>query len=316
MSKYIGRRVELGIGKEATRGTGVSPTMWLPKVELSIQDRVDEARDEASVGVLADSLGKEVTEKYAGGTLRGNVRDETFGYFLLALLGANSSSGSDPYTHALSVANNNQHPSLSLDIKDPDNYQKFILAMIETLSIEAELGSFVMFETEFIAKKGQNWTAETPSYTDEGQFTKQHVKVKVADNIAGLSGASVLSLKRVTLNFAKNAIRDSGLGTVQPEDILNRQLAVDGELVLNFEDNTFRDYMINGSHKAMEFKLDNGANSSLTIQMPRVDFSGWEKDMSNDEIVTQTINFKASYDVANSQEIITTCDLVNNKASY
>lgn len=316
MSKFIGRRVELGIGRETTRGTAVSPAMWMPKVELSVQDKVDEARDEASVGVLADSLGKEVTEKYAGGTLRGNVRDQIFGYLLYSLLGSLSTTGSGTYTHAFSVANNNQHPSLSLDIKDPDNYQKFVLAMIETLSIEAELGSFVMFESEFIAKKGQNWTSSTPSYTDENQFTKTNVKVKIASDIASLSGASVLSLKRVALNFAKNTIRDSGLGTVQPEDILNRQLSVDGELVLNFEDNTFRDYMLNGSYKAMEIKLDNGATSSLTIQMPRVDFSGWEKDMSNDEIVTQTINFKASYDIDNSLDIISTCSLVNTKASY
>lgn len=315
MSKFIGRLVELGIAKETVRGTGASPAMWLPKVELALQDRVEEARDEASIGKIADSLGKEILEKYSGGTMKGQIRDQTFGYMLLAALGGVSSSGSGTYTHDFSVQNNNSNQSLSFDIKDPDRYERYVLAMLETLSIECELGDFAMFEAEFIAKRSKAFTSASPSYTDERKFSKPHVKVKVATNIAGLSGASVLSIKNFKLNISKNLIRDSFLGTVQPEDILNRQLAVDGEIVLNFTDNTFRNYMLNGDHKALEFKLDDGT-SSLTIQMPRVDFSGWEVDRSNDDIVSQTINFKASYDIANSLDIISTCDLINAKSSY
>jgi len=315
MSKYIGRLVEIGIAKESSRGAGANPAIWLPKVELSVADKTEDARDEASIGALEDSLGKDVVEKYAGGSIRGQLRSDFIGYILLNMLGAVNTSGSSTYTHAFSLSHTNTHQSLSMDIKDPNSYDRYKLAMLDSMSIESELGDYVMFESEFISKVGQAFTEQTPSYSDEGRFTKEHVKVKVANDIASLSGASVLSLKKVAVTISKNLIRDSALGTVQPEDILNRQFSVEGEIQLNLTDDTWRDYMLNGSHKAMEIKLDNGTQS-LTIQMPRVDFSGWEPDRANDEIVTQTINFRANRDLANDLDSISTCSLVNTKASY
>ncbi|PIV10032.1 MAG: hypothetical protein COS49_02710, partial [Candidatus Portnoybacteria bacterium CG03_land_8_20_14_0_80_41_10] len=62
-----------------------------------------------------------------------------------------------------------------------------------------------------------------------------------------------------TLNFnvLKNVKVDDSLGTAEPEDINNQQLAVEGDLDLNYEAETFKNYMLNGTSKAMEIAFTN-----------------------------------------------------------
>ena len=55
---------------------------------------------------------------------------------------------------------------------------------------------------------------------------------------------------------------------------------------------------------------------AFTIQLPKVDFFDWEPAYDLEEIVSQTISFKASRDVANAQDIIHFCSLVNEVSSY
>jgi len=322
MSKQIGRLVKLGVGKEASRGAGIAPSMWLPQVDFSLMEKVDKVRDDSGFGNLADSQDIMVSEKYAEGEISGQLRDQTFGYFLLALLGSVSSSASGAgYAHTFTLTQSNQHQSLALVKKDELETLMYKLAMLSKLDVKLALDSFANFTAGIIAKAGVT-SSGTPSYTDENKFSKKHAKIKVATNIAGLAAATALEVKTLELNIEKNVIRDSAFGTVQPVDILNKALSISGQITLNYEDNTFRDYMLNGDKKSLEIKLENtdvdlgsGLYPSLTIQLPLVDFD-WSPNYALEDIVSQTISFKANYDVANSQEIIHSCILVNDKASY
>jgi hypothetical protein len=195
--------------------------------------------------------------------------------------------------------------------------------MLNSLEITAELDQIVMYTAGFMSKSARDTGLTVPAVVQESKFTKKHVSIKLADTIAGLSGASALALKSFTLTIEKNVTLDDVLGTAEPEDILNQQLAIEGELTLNYEAETFKNYMKAGTYKAMEIALVNtddliGASTrpSLTIQLPKVDFFDWEPEYDNDAITQQTISFKASRDVANSQEIIHLCRLVNDVVSY
>ncbi len=322
MSKIIGRLVNLGIAKETVRGTGVAPAMWLPHSEFSLMEKVDKVRDDNGFSNIADSQDVLVTEKYAEGDISGQLRDQTIGYFLLAMLGGVTTSANGAgFSHAFALAQNNTHPSLSIVKKDLNTTLLYELSMLNKLDIKVALDSLATFTAGIIAKSGQATTA-TAAYTSENKFSKKHIKVKIADTIAGLAAATYLEIKTLELNIEKNVIRDSSFGTNQPQDILNKSISVAGSISLNFEDNTFRDYMIAGTKKAMEIKFENtdvdlgsGLRPSLTIQMPRVDFE-WTPNFALEDIVSQTINFKANYDVANSLQLISTCTLVNAKTSY
>jgi len=124
----------------------------------------------------------------------------------------------------------------------------------------------------------------------------------------------------LTLTSDLGTERDSAHGTVQPVDILNKMISIEGSMSLNYENNTLRDYMVNGDKKAVRIDiedLDTTLTSNtplLRIELPKVDFSEWEGNYALEDIVSQTIKFKANYDTTNG--IISTCSLRNGKASY
>lgn len=318
MTKFVGRRGTLGVAIEATRGTPVSPTFWVPNVTMSFGDRTETAREEQGQGVIADSDSSYVVMKMGEGDIEAQLYDKALGVILTGVLGAApSSSGSNPYTHAFTLSNSNQAKSVSLYWKDPDRSDMFALGMVNSFQMSVEPNGIVSYTIGFMSKTAKDWASQTPNFTSLGsKFLHQHLQVRLADTVGALSAATAISLKNFELNINKNTMFDSVMGTVEPEDILNQQLSVEGSLELNAEDDTYRDYMNNGTYKAMEVKLLRSSSSSLTFQFPRVDFSQWEFDPVLNEIAKQTINFKGNYDQANALDIISTASLINTQSSY
>lgn len=321
MTKFAGRRGALAVAIEDTRGTPPSSSsdyFWVPFATMSFKDTVEEAREEQGMGQLADSDSKFVVMKMGEGEVEAQLYDKALGVILSGVMGSlPSTSGSNPYTHAYTLSNSNQHQSVSLYWSDPDRKDMYKLGMVDNLQLSVEPSGIVNWTTGFKSKTADEWTTLSPDFTSLGsKFLHQHVSVKLASNIAGLSGATAISLKNLELNINKNTMFDSVMGTVEPEDILNQQISVEGTIELNLEDDTYRDYMLNGTYRSMEIKLNGGTSSSLTIQLPRVDFSEWEPDFTLNEVAKQSINFKANYDAANGLAIISTCELVNTQTSY
>lgn len=325
MSKYIGRLVNVGVGLETVRGAGATPEFEVPSTSFSFDDKVTKARSQGSLSNIADSEEAFVTTKYGEGDLEGEIRANSFGYFLYAMLGALATSGpvDSAYTHLFTISQANNHQSLALVVDDPNTTELYKLVMLNSLEITAELDQVVMFTAGFMSKAGRDTGLTVPAVVQESKFTKKHISIKLADDIAGLAGASAIALKSLTLTIEKNVTLDDVLGTAEPEDILNQQLAVEGELSLNYEAETFKNYMKNNTYKAMEIAMVNNDDTigvstrpSLVIQLPKVDFFDWEPGYDNDAIVTQTISFKASRDVANNQEIVHLCRLINTVDAY
>jgi len=326
MSKYIGRTIKVGLAKEAVRGAGAESIYQIPITSFSFDDKIVKARSVGSLGNIADSEEAFVTTKYGQGDLEGEIRSKSFGLLLYAMLGTLTTTGpvDETYSHAFTVNQSNQHQSLSFVVTDENTTELHKLVMLDTLSITAELDSVIMFTSSFMSKAGRDTGLTVPAVVTENKFTKKHLSVKLASDISGLAAASAISVKSINLNISKNVALDDVLGTAEPEDILNRQLAVEGSITLNYEAETYKNYMKNDTNRALQIALTNNddtlgsgtTNPSLTIQLPKVDFYDWEPSYDLDEIVTQTVSFKASRDVANSQEIIHACTLVNDVVSY
>lgn len=318
MTKFIGRRGSLGIAVEATRGTPVAPTYWFPYVTMSFQDKVNTETEEQGLGNIADGDSFYVTMRMGEGEVESQIYDKGLGYILTSLLGAvPTSTGSDPYTHTYTLSQSNQAKSLSLYWTDPDRSYMFPLAVVDSLQISVEPSGIVNYTVGFKSKGADGWTAQTPDFTSLGnKFLHQHLQFRLADNVAGLSAATALSLKKFELNISRDTIFDEVTGTAEPEDVLSQSIKVEGSLDLNLEDDTYRNYMLNGTYKSLEAYLFRSSSSSLKIQLPRVGFTEWEPDFAINEIAKQSINFKGFYDSTNALQIISTCELINAKTSY
>ena len=321
MTKFAGRRGSLALAIEDTRGvppTSASDYFWVPFATMSFKDTVEEAREGQGLGKIADGDSKYVVMKMGEGEVEAQLYDKALGVILSGVLGAiPTSSGGNPYTHTYTLQNTNQHQSVSLYWSDPDRNDMYKLGMVDSFQISVEPSGIVNYTIGFKSKTADEWTSITPVFTSLGsKFLHQHLSVKLAANIAGLAAATPISLKNLEFTVNKNTMFDSVMGTVEPEDVLNQQISVEGTLELNLESDTYRDYMLDGTYRSMEIVLNGGTSSILTIQMPRVDFSEWEPDYTLNEIAKQSINFKANYDATNALDIISTCTLVNAQASY
>lgn len=322
MAKFIGRRVEAALAFETSRGVGKTPAISLGKIDFSLADKVDENRIEESFGHIADSFDKVVAEKYASGSMSGDLGSNSAAYLLGLALGsapANGSTSDSVTAHTIALANTNQHKSGALLVKDGNETKMFKLLMLENFQISVTLDGLVKWSADFIAKAGVTSTASMPAYAEDYKFTRTKAKVKVAADVASLAAATRLSLKQFELNISKNLMRDGSIGTAEPEDILNRQFSLEGNMRLNYTDQTFKGYMLGGTKKALELVLTSAkvigstTYGSLTIQLPKVDFFSWEPDAAIDDVVTQQINYKANYDLTNG--VIQTCTVNNAIAS-
>lgn len=258
---------------------------------------------ESAIGRIESPVQAHVIGKHAEGDFEGEIRDQSFGLLLLALYGSLATTGptDSRYTHTFTTDNTAQHDSLALKVADPNQTILFKLLMLNSLSINVTLDEVVSFAANFMSK-GSVASSGTPTFTEENKFHRKHVSIRVANDTSGLDAASNLSVKSLTINYNKNLMLDNVLRTASPEDILNQTMTIDGELTLNYEDQTFKNYMLDGTTKALRLRLTNtdatigaSSNPQLDIVLNNVSFFDWEPDRSLDDIVSQTISFRANF---------------------
>lgn len=321
MAKFVSRRAEIGIAKEASRGVPVVPSQWIPWATTTFGDKVEMVIEDSAMGRIEESDNVYNTLRHASGTIEADLRANYLGLILTNLLGAAPSSvGGNPYTHTFSLAQNNQHQSLSLLVQDktnPDINKMFGLAMIDKWTLKIEAGKIVTNAIDFVALPGRDWTTQTSAFTALGsKFLHQHLAFKVAANTGALAAAPTLNVRSLELVIEKNVMRSDVAGSIWPEDFNNQSFRVTGNIVLNYEDNTWLNYMTGATDRAMEIVLNAGASAILTLDFPLVHFHTWERDTALADIARQKVNFTAHYDATNAVAMISTATLVNAISSY
>ena len=307
MSKFIGRLGNIGIAKEVTSGSIVSPpTFWVPYKSISFDDKVVTARQDEGMGRIEDSDSNFVITKNGEGDVEIDLNDYNIGLFLTSLMGASPViTGGPTYVHTYGLTNTNTHKTISLAYQDPDQTKIFPFTKVDSLEITAEPENIVTAKVGFKSRISRDWGTLTPVYTTLGnKFLQQHTVIKTGAAIANLAAATPISVKKLQLTIKANSDFDYALGTVEPEAILNHNFSVEAEITLNKTDDTYRQLMLAGSYKAVEIGFSRATNSSLVFQMPRCDFTEWEQDRKLDDIVGQKILMKGNYDSANAAAII------------
>lgn len=329
MSKIIGSRINLGVARETTRGACLNPVFWIPWVTLNFEDKVKTINSMEALGVIDDSHEKFVTEKWGEGDVEGEVRDDSFGLYLYALLGTCNSAAvvANTYDHTFTLANTNQHTSLTLTTEDPNGDKQFCLAMINTLELRLELGEYVKYLINFISRQSH----DTASDSDKGSFGVEHkfrcidAEIKLAATRADLASATQIKIQSLRITFNKNVLRKMMLGSISPDDLINQAFAVEGEFKLPYEDQTYRNLMNANTYRAMQIQIRNeevtlsdgaGYYPTITITLPRVGFYDWTPDRPKGELAEQTIAFKAYRDHANSEDSVYSIVLRNDTAAY
>lgn len=321
MTKIIGRLVDIGIGKEAVRGGGVAPSFWVPKSNLTFEDKAAKARSVVNFGNIGGEGNQAlVAMKHAEGVIDFDMMDQSFGLFLLSLLGGVSTGAQvdSAYIHTFTLQDtSNQHQSLAI-AKNETNVGDlmFRLAMIETLTITIVPDDVVKVSATFMSRASAGST-QTASYTAENKFLGRHLTFKIAATTGDLAAAPNIPVRSLTLEFQKNLKLVHNTASVEPEDILNQAFRITGSVELDYEDRTYVNLMLDGNYRAVRIDLNNaqvliGAATTpqFILDLSRVDFEAWEQTVPNDELVGQTFEFMALHDLTNG-DIINSCTLRN-----
>lgn len=322
MSKFIGRLVDVGIGKETTRGTGVSAAKTIPKSNISFEAKANIVKAGEGLGNIAGEGSQSVvTGQFTEGAIEGEINVNSFGLLMLAVFGSESvATVSGAQKHTYTLTNSNQHTSLSIHMQDPIGDLQAMGCMVDQLEITIQPNEIAKFTCSFKGRKIKDGTF-TPSYAVDYKFVGRDSVIKVAADTSSLAAASALSIKEIKIVIAKNTDYDWVLGSIEPEDVLNKAFVISGSITLNYEDRTWRNYMLNGTKRALGILLQNtretiGTNNpALYFEFPAVDFSEWESQRGNEEIAGQTINFTALYDIATSK-LISDCYVINSSNAY
>lgn len=332
MAKIIGGRVDIGISRETTRGVGLLPTYWLPWTEFNFDDKSTKIVSEEALGVIDESAEQFVTERWAEGSINGEVRDKSFGLLLYAIFGAASSGANGAaFNHTFTVAQTNQHTSISIFVQDPNSDYMFELAMLDNLELTIETGKLATFAANFVSRPSQttsfvagvNGVPTKATLGSENKFIAGNASVRIGDSRNNLDISPEISVQNIRITFTKNLLRKHVLGSVVPDDVINQTMSVEGTFQLPYDSKIYKDYDMGNSYKAMEIKLENratdlggGINPTILITLPRVGFMNWTPERPKGELYEQTIGFRAFRDVTNNEDMVYNVVLTNAVSSY
>ncbi|MDP9370526.1 MAG: phage tail tube protein [Chloroflexota bacterium] len=324
MANIIGRLMAVGLGKETTRGTAVAPSFFIPQTEFSVMDRDEKIMDTSALGRIEEAHDGDQDHQWAEGSLAGVIRDRSFGLILLAAFGQVSSAlkGAETvvYNHDFSVANTNTHPSLTIAAKDANEDLRMALGMLSRLEIRAELGGYLTYTADFIAKKSAAAT-NTTSYTVENKFRPQDLTLKVADTVANLGAATATQITSLTLTIEKNTEADYALGTHDIVEIFNKQFTTSVAFTARYSSTALKDLVFNGSKRAMsiavtrsDITIGTASNPAMTFTFRPGFFNSWSKEGGLDDILSQNIEYSGLYSTSDSAEL--TATLTNTVTGY
>ena len=315
MSKGIGRLIQFGIAKETSRGTAESAaTYWIPFSELDLNEKFMLVNDDQSRGIIEDAVGQSKAKEWAEGSVKAPIGDKHFPLVLYSILGSlstgdNADSDASVKDHTITVGQSAQHQALSLFIDDPLGGQDYKHAngAVTSLEIAYELNKFLDYTLGLKAKKGET-ASLTPSSTSESRFLPQHLTFKLASSYSGLGAASAMNIKSLTLKIDQNIEDDDVLGSSTPSDFLNKQFVIEGTLEALWQNESdYKTAALATTAKAMRLDLKNtdvtigsAANPEIRIDLAKVIFKEITRPVKVNDLVRQTLSFKALYSLSDT----------------
>jgi len=324
MSKFIWRKINVWFWKEATRWTAVAVSQWTPKTNIDFQEKSESIQDESSIWVIVDNIDAHTVKRWAEWVIEWNVWVEAVWLPFLALFGSVSSaetSWTGAYEHDFTLANTNQHQSLTIWVSDDVKDSQFALAMIESMTISAEVWGFATYSINFKAQAGET-ASHSVSYTTDYSLLAKNWTFKVADNLAWLTWADAKCIQSFEITITKNLMDQQCLWNVWINDFINQQFSIEWSFSALYENSTdYEENTLDWIKQAIRFSLVDtwktiwvSDNPTLEVDLASANFTEWTKDQTNDTVVSQTLTFKGLYSKTDASAI--TAKLINETTSY
>lgn len=265
MSVQQSVRSYLGIAKEATKGTAVAPTDYIPvyKDSLKPADIIDPLYD---TGLRGSNV---VNYAYVPGRTRSTLDfssaafADTIGYALAGLLGSVSTSGaSAPYTHTISLKNSQ---SAAAD----DQPISYTLTDFYAAAVRAYPGcQFHDFSLKFNADGMLEYDAKTTGFISASASTPTPsfstlLPTPVWQGTVSIGGSQVSTAMTGNIDLKRSVTPVYGISQTQnPFSVFLGPLETTGKITFIMEDNTELTRYLNNTQPAIVLNWAYGAGAA------------------------------------------------------
>lgn len=293
----------IGIAKEATKGTGVAASAYIPVKTIAPVDIQMYLEDTGMRGAMVDVYGEIPGPLYSEITITGDVIPDTISWWLDGFFGDLVESGaSAPFTHNHSTKNNLDGQPGSKSITDFYGLQggtparRFAGCQVGEISFKWSGDGLFSYSTKLtglgstqVAKPTQSFTAIPPL---PGWLP-----------LLTIGGSSKLFMESGELNLKRNvSVIHAADGTAAPYAIWVGPVQVDGKATFVHEDDTELTRYLAGTQAALVFDWTQGAAAALVevkATMTKPQYTMATIDRGKDYVETQ-ITYKA---MANTTDV-------------
>lgn len=301
----------LGLAKEATYGTALAPTVFIPFNTVKVEDEWKKVTDEGRRGVLSRDFGVFNTTRDAKVEFEGPCYPDVVGNVLLGIFGKDTVTGAAaPYTHKFQI-NNATGPSYTVtdyNVLAGTNERRYPGAAIEEVSFKFDPDTMLNVSTKMQAKASTLVAKSTPTQSLTAPFMGWQDALKlngVANN--NLLGGEVTFKREVDLIFAGNNTQD-------PTKMIQGRMEATGKLTFDVDDETEFLLFLNGTQQSVELTFTITAGTlSLDFMFTKVDVTKATVDRGSESIRVD-LEFRALYNTTDAGMGAVT--LINAVASY
>jgi hypothetical protein len=331
-----GEDIIIGVGVEDpnARGTAVAPQAWIPaRAPSGIKAVLNKVLVKETRGSKIASSGSDIAMSHAEGPVEFNVRAETIGFFLKALLGDVTSTPrvgqSGVVDHQFDVlAEDPEHPTITAALHQPgvQDYE-YPGALPASLAIEIVPGDLVKATVPLIARSEDEATTFDTTALDaqlatDVFFRHYDVSVKFAANVAGLGAATATRVKELGIEIANGARPDQAVDELNPGNVIATVVTAGGKIKIDVDDTTLYDLFKAGTIRAAQVVITRSdvniaataIHPSITFTFPNVTFEANDFDRPIDDIAAESLEFTAHYDATAGYAVRVA--LVNGREDY
>jgi len=173
-----------------------------------------------------------------------------------------------------------------------------------------------------MAIKENEHASYSPSFDGEDySFPHQKVSIKIANNVAGLTGADAICINELGLSIVNNASVKACLSSLNPVDMLANLVEITGSMTIDVTGKIYHDLYKAGTYQALEITIDNNdvtlgvaSTPKIVITLPKVSFEGLTEDRPIDSITSESLEYTAHYDDDEASQI--SIVVTNETSSY
>ncbi len=333
MAIIQGREPYVGLGIEATAGTAVNASIYVPYNSCNFKAVYEHLNDEAGRGVREKSWGTAIGKYRGEGDIETNVDAENSVYFFYPALGVISSTKASGetvvYTHTITRKASNPPKTVTIVDYDGQGTRKYTYGTINKLDFKVADG-LATISASLLAKAPVSGTG-TRTVTTNRVLSFKDVSVKLGSSNTSSSvaltnaiAATASPVRAFNLSINNNAEALYCSGTGSPYVIALGEFEITGDWTAFYEGTVDRSYYetlkrSSKTYTAMYVSMTGNSigtaeTQEIDIKLYNINLTDWGLDKSLNGFVTENPKFTAVYDSTNAKSI--QVEITNQTASY